>query len=277
VSETKPRVLFVGRTRYSLPLPGWLAKKFDALERQLDFRVIASARDGDTGADDRFALLKPLRPRFLDGVLFYLRAPLAVRREIGAFRPEVIVAESPYTGAAALIGRALAAGGRPRVVVEVHGDWRTATRLYGSPRRGALSPVADWLSRQVVRRGDAVRALSGYTEGLVEEVRGVPVTASFPTYTDLAAFTSEPVRPLPPTPTAVFVGMLEPYKNIDGLAAAWALVAKRVPDARLVLVGDGSRRDRWSGSPSCSRPKSRRSSTRRLCSCCPPGTKGWGA
>src|SRR5215208_1703289 len=239
----KPRVLFVGRTRYSLPLPGWLAKKFDALERQLDFRVIASARDGDPGSDARFALLEPLRPGFLDGAIFYLRAPFAVRRQIAAFRPEVIVAESPYTGAAALIGRALASGHRPRVVVEVHGDWRTATRMYGSPRRGVLSPLADAISRLVVRRGDAVRALSGYTEGLVEEVRGVPVTASFPTYTDLTAFTAKPVQPLPARPTAVFVGMLEPYKNVDGLAAAWELVAARLPDARLVLIGNGSRRD----------------------------------
>jgi len=241
--RARPRVLFVGRTRYDLPLPQWLAKKFDALERQLDFRVLASARDAEGElAAERFRLLRPLRPRFLDGVFFYLRCPFAVRREIASFRPEVIVAESPYTGAAVLIGRALAGRPRPRVLVEVHGDWRTATRLYGSPRRRVLSPIADRISRVVVRRGDAVRALSTYTEGLVEEVRGVPVTASFPTYTDLTAFTARPVQPLPDRPTAVFVGMLEPYKNVDGLAEAWRRVVRRLPDARLVVIGDGSRR-----------------------------------
>ncbi|MEX2645737.1 MAG: glycosyltransferase family 4 protein [Gaiellaceae bacterium] len=244
MTERLPRVLFVGRTRYSLPLPEWLAKKFDALERQLDFRVLASAREaGQELASGRFRLLRPLPPRLLDGVFFYLRCPFAVRRQILDFRPEVIVAESPYTGAAALMGRALASEPRPRVLVEVHGDWRTATRLYGSPRRRVLSPLADWISRAVVRRGDAVRALSGYTEGLVEDVRGVPVTASFPTYTDLTAFTAEAVKPLPERPTAVFVGMLEPYKNIDGLAEVWRRLAPRLPEARLVLIGDGSRRD----------------------------------
>lgn len=238
----RPRVLFVGRTRYALPLPGWLAKKFDALERQLDFRVIASAQEtGQPLADERFRLLAPLRPRLLDGIAFYLRSPLTVRREIAEFRPEVIVAESPYTGAAALLGRALARGPRPRVVVEVHGDWRTATRLYGSPKRRFLSPVADWLSRLVVRRGDAVRALSPYTSSLVEEVRGIPVTASFPTYTDLSAFTERPPAPLPRRPTAVFVGMLEAYKNVDGLAAAWREVAARIPEAKLVVIGKGAR------------------------------------
>ena len=39
----RPRVLFVGRNRYSLPLPEWLAKKWEALERQIDYRVLASA------------------------------------------------------------------------------------------------------------------------------------------------------------------------------------------------------------------------------------------
>jgi glycosyltransferase involved in cell wall biosynthesis len=244
MSDRLPRVLFVGRTRYTLPLPDWLAKKFDALERQLDFRVLASARaPGQALEGGRFRLLRPLPPRFLDGVSFYLRCPFAVRRQIKDFRPEVIVAESPYTGAAALIGRAMTSGSRPRVLVEVHGDWRTATRLYGSPRRRVLSPIADRISRAVVRRGDAVRALSGYTEGLVEEIRGVPVTASFPTYTDLTAFTAMPVQPFPARPTAVFVGMLEPYKNIDALAEVWRRVTRRLPEAQLVLVGDGSRRE----------------------------------
>jgi glycosyltransferase involved in cell wall biosynthesis len=35
--------------------------------------------------------------------------------------------------------------------------------------------------------------------------------------------------------------VLEPYKNIDGLAAAWRLVRDRLPDARLRIVGSGSR------------------------------------
>jgi glycosyltransferase involved in cell wall biosynthesis len=240
--DRRPRVLFVGRTRYALPLPSWLAKKWEALERQLDLRVIAAAPSRDAVLEDGpFRLISPLRIRPLDGILWYLRAPLAVRRQIREFRPDAIVAESPYTGAASLLGRALAGGPRPRVVVEVHGDWRTATRLYGSPKRVVLAPLADWVSGMAVRRGDAVRAVSGFTEQLAEDVRGVPATATFAAYMPLAAFTEKPPQPLPETPTILFIGMLEAYKNVDGLAAAWEEVARRVPDARLVLVGQGSR------------------------------------
>ena len=56
--EPLPRVLMVGRTRYTLPLPEWLARKFDALERQLDYRVLASAEEGSPIADDAL----PARP-----------------------------------------------------------------------------------------------------------------------------------------------------------------------------------------------------------------------
>jgi glycosyltransferase involved in cell wall biosynthesis len=242
-TERRPRILMVGRTRYTLPLPDWLGRKFDALERQLDFRVIASV-DGDSPTGDgRFRLLEPSRIGFLDGVLFYLRLPFHVRRQIIDFRPDAIMAESPYSAAASLVGRAWTRGQRPQVIVEIHGDWRTATRLYGSPSRRVLSPLADAVGRIALRRGDAVRGLSSFTEGLVEEVRGIPVTASFVAYVDLSAFTAKPVAPLPKQPTALFVGMLEAYKNIDGLVAAWRLVVRELPDARLVIVGKGTRRD----------------------------------
>ncbi len=40
----------------------------------------------------------------------------------------------------------------------------------------------------------------------------------------------------------LFVGVLERYKNVDGLAEAWRTVAARVPGAELRIVGDGSLR-----------------------------------
>jgi glycosyltransferase involved in cell wall biosynthesis len=239
--SARPRVLFVGRGRYSLPLPGWLAKKWDAIEPQLDYRVLGAAEEGSSSGDERFRLARPLRPRRLDGALFHLLLPFRVRRELKEFRPAAIIASDPFVGAAALAGRRLA-GSQAPVIVEVHGDWRTATRLYGSPARRLLAPLADRVATYGVRHGDATRAVSTFTARLAEEVRSRPPDAVFTAFSDLSAFNEGPPAPLPARPTALFVAALERYKNIDGLAAAWRLLAGRVPDARLVVVGRGSRR-----------------------------------
>jgi glycosyltransferase involved in cell wall biosynthesis len=70
---------------------------------------------------------------------------------------------------------------------------------------------------------------------------GVEPTAVFPAFMDLEPFLERPVEPLPERPEALFVGVLEHYKNVDGLVAAWRLAAPRVPDARLHIVGTGPR------------------------------------
>jgi glycosyltransferase involved in cell wall biosynthesis len=59
---------------------------------------------------------------------------------------------------------------------------------------------------------------------------------------DFDSFLQEPPQPLPVRPQALFVGVLERYKNVDGLAEAWRQAAPRVPDARLRLVGAGTLR-----------------------------------
>jgi glycosyltransferase involved in cell wall biosynthesis len=237
----RPRVLFVGRARYSLPLPAWLAKKWDAVEQELDYRVIGAATEGSGPSDDRFWLARPARPQRLDGLLFYLRLPLRLRRQIRSFQPQAIFASDPFLGAAALAGRALARRRVP-VIVEVHGDWRTFSRLYGSPARRLISPLADAIAAYVVRRADATRAVSSFTAGLVEETRGVPPSAVFTAFSDLSAFSERAPAPLPDRPTAAFVGALEAYKNVEGLATAWRLVADRLPEAGLMIVGSGSQR-----------------------------------
>jgi glycosyltransferase involved in cell wall biosynthesis len=50
-------------------------------------------------------------------------------------------------------------------------------------------------------------------------------------------------------PTAVCVGRLAPLKGQDQLLDAWPAVLDEVPDAQLVLVGDGPMADRWRAHP----------------------------
>ena len=236
---SRPRVLFVGRSRVRLPLPDWLEPKWTAIGRVLDYRYLGAAPPGGETSRGRFRLRPPARR--LDAPLFYARLPRDVRRELRSFDPDAIVAADPFVGFAVLLARGRRR--RPRVIVEVHGDPRTFTRGYGSRLRKAVAPLADAVARAALERADATRALSAFTSGIVEEVRGEPATAIFPTYSDLSAFTARPVQPVPEEQTIVFVGALERYKNVEGLAEAWRRVARELPEAKLILVGKGSQRD----------------------------------
>jgi glycosyltransferase involved in cell wall biosynthesis len=71
---------------------------------------------------------------------------------------------------------------------------------------------------------------------------GLEPADEFPAFMDFDSFLQQPPQPLPEQPQALFVGVLERYKNVDGLADAWRLAAPRVPDARLRLVGSGTLR-----------------------------------
>jgi len=234
-SQAKPRLLLVARTRYSLPLSPSLERKFDALRELFELRVLATSADGRARDDGTFRLM-PRLP-LADGPLFWSLLPARVRRVAREHRPHAIVAQGPYEAAAAEVARTGA-----RVVVELHGDWRTATRLYGSRVRGVLSPVADAVGARAIRRADAVRTLSPFTSRLVRDL-GVEPTGEFVAFMDLELFLDRPPQPLPDAPAALFVGVLELYKNVDGLARAWRTAAPRVARAQLRLVGRGSRRD----------------------------------
>jgi glycosyltransferase involved in cell wall biosynthesis len=154
------------------------------------------------------------------------------------FRPHAVVAQGLHETAAALAGRQLSRVDTA-VIADVHGDYRAPTRLYGSRVRGLLSPIADRVAVSALRRADGVRTVTAYTTDLVRSL-GVEPTDEFPAYMDFASFLQRPPLPLPQQPQALFVGVLERYKNIDGLADAWRLAAPRVPEAKLHVVGSGT-------------------------------------
>jgi len=103
---SRPRVLFVGRTRYRLPLSPSLAQKFEALGRELDVRVLASAAPGSAPGDRTFALVPQFRPRRLDGLAFWFALPWRTARLVRDFRPDAVVCQTAYDAAAALLALA---------------------------------------------------------------------------------------------------------------------------------------------------------------------------
>ena len=235
----KPKVLFVSRERFRLPLDGAQKRKWDAVASVVEHRVLAAAAAGSPTRDAHFHLVATAP--VLDGPLFYLLLPWRIARELRDFRPDAALVQGIHETAAFIVARRLA-GVDTRVILDVQGDWHEATRLYGSPLRRLLNPLNDALAAPAVRGADAVRTVSTQTTGLVRAL-GVEPAAVFPSYVDAPAFLERPPVPLPERPRAVFVGVLERYKAFDTLVAAWRLAAPRVPDAALHVVGDGSLRD----------------------------------
>jgi glycosyltransferase involved in cell wall biosynthesis len=230
------RVLFVGSSTFDLPLSPALAKKWDAVSEELDVRVIGRARTVES-RDARFRLVPQERPH-LRGLSYYAWLPGIVRDELRRFRPEVIITKSPYEAFALLPVWKLARP-RPKLLVDLHGDWRTAPRLYGSSLRRLYAGLSDRAAVFALRRADGTRAISEYTASIAGEATGRSPLSVFPAYFDLESFTREPPRPLPERPEVAWIGVLERTKNPQLLADAWRLVAARTSAARLVVVGRG--------------------------------------
>jgi glycosyltransferase involved in cell wall biosynthesis len=230
------RVLFVGSSAFDLPLAPALAKKWDAVSRELDVRVIG--REQTVRSTDRRFRLVPQGPRRLRGLGYYAALPAIVRRELRGFGPEVIITKGPFEAFAVLPVWRLARP-RPKLVVDLHGDWRIASRLYGSPLRRVIAQLADRAAVFALRRADGTRAISEYTAVLAAEATGRRPLSIFPAYFDFDSFTEQPPQPLPDQPAVAWIGVLQPTKGLHLLAEAWRLTAARTSAARLVVVGQG--------------------------------------
>lgn len=109
-------------------------------------------------------------------------------------------------------------------------------------------PDAEWLGRKHLRRRvlaraargcDAVVALSAVAAGEFERTLGVEARVINPGV-DLATFAPGGTRAERPTIFCA-ASVTEPAKRVGRLVEAFALLRRRVPDARLVLSGRGDR------------------------------------
>ena len=97
----KPRVLFVARNRYRVPLSPSLRRKWDALARVLE---VARARQSARGRATRRS--GSARDARSTGRASGCRCPRASGASCAAFRPDAIVAQSPFEAARGAVARA---------------------------------------------------------------------------------------------------------------------------------------------------------------------------
>src|SRR5439155_1670267 len=99
-----------------------------------------------------------------DGPAFFAALPLRIARELRTFKPHAVLAQGAHETAAALSARKLARA-HTAVIVDLHGDWRAPTRLYGAQLRGLLSPVADRVALAALD-GSTLLVLQSRSEGM---------------------------------------------------------------------------------------------------------------
>ena len=163
-------------------------------------------------------------------IAFYALAPaVALGLAVGR-RGSAVVCQSPYEGFGVLVLRKLVPSRlRPRVQIELHGDWRTAARLYGSSKRRLLGPLSDHIAVWALRRADRVRPVSQRLADLAREYGYEGPLDRFITFSDFSAFLDGAPTEPPVEPRVLFAGVLERYKAVDVLIDAWADVARRIP------------------------------------------------
>lgn len=238
--SAQPRVVFLGKTRYPKPLSADLERKFDLIARHVEptFIGVGSAGVSKVGGARVVRFPQLLSP--LGSLLFYSLGPMLALILAIARRPAVIVAQSPLEGfGVVLLKGLLPARFRPRLVIEVHGDWRTATTLYGGAWRRPATPFVNRMAQRALRRADRVRVVSDYARRLVRGSGYEGEIDQFVAFSDFELFSEEPSVALPAEAHVAFVGSLQRYKAVDVLIEAWGLVAQQIPSARLSIAGVG--------------------------------------
>lgn len=231
---TPPRTLLV--TNDLMPQVGGIqAFNHQVLSRLPDAAVFAADHPRASEHDDGAAYPVVRGPH---RYLFPVPAvEAALRRAVAATGADVLLFATPWPVVS--LGARL---GLPSAVVAHGNELVTPARL----------PGARHLLRRDLRRADLLYAVSEYTAG---HLRGLvradgPPIRRLRNGVDVHAFHPDvdgtPVRRrhgFGDAPVVVCVGRLVRRKGQDALVEAWPRVRDAVPDARLLLVGDGPLRD----------------------------------
>lgn len=218
----------------------------DQVERGWTVTVVSPADPGfvaslPAGANHRPLPLRPRpagdRPR-RPGVADLIRGMATIRDVVGAERPEVVHLHSSWAG---LAGR-LALRGKRRTFFQPHGwsfdalDGRVAGGARVWERFGARWATATiCVSEQERTRGTE----AGIRAAWQVIPNGVDVATWRPASSEERGAARRSLRLSAADEVAVCVGRLSPVKGQARLLDAWAAVVARVPDACLLLAGDG--------------------------------------
>jgi glycogen synthase len=246
---------------HSLPLQSGYAFRTLAILREQRARgwetmQLTTPRQHESAADFedvdglRFHRTAPVAHTGVPGLAYVLEMAATARRIdelVRQFRPDILQAHSPVLNAlpALRIGRRW---GLP-VVYELRAMWEDAAVDHGTTREGSVRyRISRALETFVLKRADHVTTIC---EGLRREImsRGIPAgqVTVIPNAVDPTAFaftaTSDPALrarlDLDGKTVIGFAGSFYGYEGLDLLIEAFARLAGRHDELRLLLVGGG--------------------------------------
>ncbi len=177
-------------------------------------------------------ILHPAASRFR--ILRLFKALLLARRLAG---PELVSSQDPFfLGLVALFS----SRGRP-LELQIHTDFLSPAFA----RLSLANRLRVFLARRLIPRASSLRVVSErIRRSLAREGYGAIPVSVLPVFVDRAAFSGAPRAPLPGRfgKSVLMVSRLAPEKDFRTALEAIALLARRIPDAGLVIAGDGPER-----------------------------------
>jgi glycosyltransferase involved in cell wall biosynthesis len=245
VSENRAKVCWLGGTRYSRPLNPTMAAKWSALTGlEADLFVVgfaAGLRPRHFTQHAHFYLLPQLPTPILRYAEIYFFAPLLLLWLILRQGVTVIIAQSPYEGAAGALTKQIAGllGKRVALAVESHGNFEITIFRQ---RRVTFTGLYRWLmertARYAFRHADVLRAVSDSTREQLQEWSPDTPIEQFMAWIDADVFQSvEREKTLAEARDLLYVGVLTPLKNVHVLIDAFAAVVGEVGSGKLFLIG----------------------------------------
>jgi glycosyltransferase involved in cell wall biosynthesis len=245
VSVSRIKVCWLGGTRYSRPLNPTMAAKWGALtDLDADLFVVGFAqglRPRRFSQHAHFYLLPQLPTPILRYTEIYFFAPLLLLWLILRQGVTVIIAQSPYEGAAGALTKQLARllGKRVTLAVESHGNFEITVFRQ---RRVTFTGLYRWLmgfaARYAFRHADVLRAVSDSTQAQLQQWSPDTPLEQFMAWIDADVFQAvKREKSLSQARDLLYVGVLTPLKNVHILIEAFAAVVDAVGDGKLFLIG----------------------------------------
>ena len=225
---------------YSWDAPGGVQSHVRQLADQLQRRghevlVLAPGSAASTERDVRI-VGRPVRVRFNGSVVplcFSPASATAVREALDQFDPDVVHLHEPLAPSTSMLAALYA---KAPLVATFHAYF--GREMLQGQMYSAVAP----LLRPIWRRIDHRIAVSQAAAASVTSRMGRDPIRIVPNGADLEPFRRALPADLPAGRKLLFVGRLEPRKGFPIAVRAFALLAQRMPDVRLLVVGEG--RDR---------------------------------